>query len=90
MSLQTVKVEITGLQLDTLNAIDVKARKVGKSVEEYLRNLIETDVLSDKPFSEILEPIRQSFDQSGMSEEELDALFENAREAVYREGAGKE
>lgn len=89
MSLQTVTVEIPGLQRETLNAIDVKAREIGKSVEEYLRNLIEADVLADKPFSEILEPIRQSFDQSGMSEEDLDILFENAREAVYQEEIGK-
>ena len=89
MSLQTVTVEIPGLQRETLNAIDVKAREIGKSVEEYLRNLIEADVLADKPFSEILELIRQSFDQSGMSEEDLDILFENARETVYQEEIGK-
>lgn len=89
MSLQTVTVEIPGLQRETLNALDVKAREIGKSVEEYLRNLIEADILADRPFSEILEPIRQSFDQSGMSEEDLDTLFENAREAVYQEGLSK-
>jgi len=89
MNVQTVTLEIPGIQLETLNALNAKSGRVGKTVEEYLRSLIEADVLSDKPFSEILEPIRQSFDQSGLSEEELDALFENAREAVYREGTGK-
>ena len=90
MSAQTVAVEITGLRLETLNALTAKAREAGKTVEEYLRNVIEADVLADKQFSEILEPIRQSFEQSGMSEEELDALFEEAREAVYQENLRKQ
>ncbi|MEK7831109.1 MAG: hypothetical protein AAB401_08490 [Acidobacteriota bacterium] len=41
--------------------------------------------MADKTFSEILEPIRLSFDQSGMTEEELDALFEDARNVVFNE-----
>lgn len=46
---------------------------------------MENDEVVEKTFSEILEPIRLSFDQSGMTEEELDALFEEARNAVFNE-----
>lgn len=34
---------------------------------------------------EILAPIRQDFAESGMSEDELEGLIEDARNAVYRE-----
>lgn len=46
---------------------------------------MENDEVVEKTFSEILEPIRLSFDHSGMTEEELDALFEEARNKVFTE-----
>ena len=83
--MQTETIEITGLPLGTKSALEELGRRLGKSVEDYLRDLIQTELLSEKPFSEILEPIRRSFDESGMSEAELEALFEAAREQVYQE-----
>jgi len=41
--------------------------------------------LSRKSFAEILEPFRRSFEESGMTEEELDTLFQEAREEVYQQ-----
>ncbi len=38
-----------------------------------------------KTLDEILEPIRQGFAESGMTEEELEHLFEEAREEVWQE-----
>ncbi len=38
-----------------------------------------------KTFDEILEPIRQGFAESGMTEEDLEHLFEEAREEVWQE-----
>ncbi len=90
MSLQTGTLEITGLRFETLQALKEKAREAGKTVEEYLRTVIEADILADQSFSEILEPIRRSFDESEMSEDELDTLFEEAREKVYQESKGKD
>lgn len=83
--MQTETIEITGLPLGTRAALEAIGHKLGKSVEDYLRDLIQTDLISERPFSEILEPIRRSFDESGMSEAELDTLFETARERVYQE-----
>jgi hypothetical protein len=40
------------------------------------------EVLAQKPFEEIVEPVAQSFDESGMSEEELDELIIQTRTAV--------
>ncbi len=86
--MQTETIEITGLPLGTITALEELVRSRGKSIEDYLRDLIQTDILSERPFSEILEPIRRSFDESGMREEELDALFEEAREKVDQESRG--
>ena len=82
MNLETGTLEITGLRFETLQALKDKAREAGKTVEEYLRTVIEADVLADQSFSEILEPIRRSFDESGMSETELDTLLLQARQAA--------
>jgi len=85
MSLETETIQISGLPPGTKEALERIGRSSGQSVEEYLRGVIEAEILADRPFSEILEPIRRSFDESGMSEEELETLFEAAREKVYQE-----
>ena len=68
MSTQTESIEIAGLPPGTKEAIEQLSRSKGKSAEEYLRVLIEAEILSERTFSEILAPIRQSFRESGMSE----------------------
>lgn len=57
----------------------------GKSAEEYLRTLIEAEILSQQAFAEILTPIRDGFRKSEMTEEQLDALFQEARKKVHQE-----
>jgi hypothetical protein len=47
--------------------------------------LLETAVLAQKPFEQIVEPIAQSFDESGMSEEELDDLVEQTQTTIREE-----
>jgi hypothetical protein len=43
------------------------------------------EALAQKPFEEIVEPIARSFDESGMSESELDELITETKRAVRRE-----
>lgn len=62
-----------------------RALDKGHGVAGYVERLIESDVLATQSFDAILVPIRQGFRQSGASEEEADALFEEAREEVFRE-----
>ena len=85
MSAQTETIEITGLPEGTREAIKQLSRSKGKSAGEYLRTLIEAEVLSEHTFGEILAPIREGFRKSGMTEEQLDALFEEARQKVHQE-----
>ena len=74
----TETIEIRGLPHGTREALERIGH--GKTAEEYARMILEAKVLAEKPFTEILAPIRQSFRESGMTESELDALVEQARE----------
>ena len=85
MAVQTETLHIEGLPPGTKNALEEFGRHNGKSAEDYARMIIEAEVLSRKSFDEIVEPIRREFEESGMTEDELDALFREAREEVYQE-----
>ncbi len=49
-----------------------KARNSGKTAAEYVRALIERDLLGDNSFDEILRPIREDFRKSGVTSEHLE------------------
>lgn len=71
---------------ETKPALEQRARERGyNDVSKYVAKLISTDLLAAKPFDEILAPIRKTFQESGMSDDELTTLFEEAREEVYQE-----
>lgn len=75
---------------ETKSALEQRARERGCSdVNKYVERLITTDLLAAKPFDEILAPIRKTFQESGMSEDDLISLFEAAREEVYQERQAK-
>ncbi|PYS58593.1 MAG: hypothetical protein DMF74_23320 [Acidobacteria bacterium] len=61
---------------ETVHAIDETAKRQGITPEAAALELLETAVLAQRPFEEIVEPIAQSFDESGMTEEELNELTE--------------
>ena len=68
-----------------------KAARDGKSVETLASELIEKAIApeNEKTFAEILAPFRQEFAESGMTEEEWDAMIEEAREEIWQEKHGK-
>jgi len=73
---------------DTVHAIAEAAKRQGTTPEAAALELLETAVLAQKPFEQIVEPIAQSFDESGMSEEELDDLVEKTQRPSARRDAG--
>ena len=76
---------------ETKSALEQRARERGYSdVSRYVERLISTDLLAAKPFDEILAPVRKTFKESGASDGELEALFKEAREEVYRERKAQE
>jgi hypothetical protein len=70
---------------DTVHAISEAAKRQGTTPEAAALELLETAVLAQKPFEEIVEPIARSFDESGMSETELGDLIEQTEETVREE-----
>ena len=76
---------------ETKLALEQRARERGCSdVSKYVEHLITTDLLAAKSFDEILAPIRHTFQESGVSEDELETLFEETREEVYLEQKARE
>ncbi len=70
---------------ETVHAIDEAAKRQGTTPEACALELLETAVLAQGPFDEIVEPIARSFDESGMTENELDDLVGQTKQAVRAE-----
>jgi len=81
--MQTLIVEVSNP--DTVHAIAEAAKRQGTTPEAAALELLEAAVLAQRPFEEIVEPIARSFDESGMSEEELDELVTQTRQTVRKE-----
>ncbi|HXU36677.1 MAG TPA: hypothetical protein VN937_09965 [Blastocatellia bacterium] len=87
---ETERLEITGLPLGTTDALTQLAADYGQTAEEYARMILEAKILAQKPFKEILAPVRKSFQDSGMTDDELAALVDKAREDFDREGVAED
>jgi hypothetical protein len=81
---QTHTIQISGIPGELLRRLDERVRERGGNRSGYIRELVEREIR--KPtLSEILAPFRQQVKESGISDEELMALFEEAREEVWQE-----
>ena len=69
----------------TLETIATAAASKGISAGDYALDVLETALLSHRPWEELVEPFAQSFDESGLSEDEIDALIEKERQAIWDE-----
>ena len=87
--MSTLTLQDIGLKPATLKEIQKKAKQEGKTPPEYVRFLIERDLLAEKTFDEILKPIREGFKKSGVTEDELDGIVDRARTAAHRKARRK-
>jgi len=87
---ETLQLTISGLPAGTRSALEEIGRQIGKSVEDYLRGVIEAELLAQKPFREILAPIREDFRKTGLTEEEFDQIIERERQAIWDEQQGRQ
>ncbi len=84
---------ILELEPEIEEKIKTQASKDGLKVEVYVRSLVEEatnkreriEKLAEKSFDEILAPIQKGFEESGLSEDEIMQMFEEAREEVWQE-----
>ena len=70
---------------DTVHAIAEAAKRQGTTPEAAALELLETAVLAQRPFEEIVEPIARSFDEKWMSKEELNDLVKQTQKAIREE-----
>lgn len=66
-----------------------RAARSGQDVAGYIHRLIEKDIQAPASLDDVLAPIRRQFEESGMTEEELDTLVEEAREEAWQERHGR-
>ena len=77
---------------DVEASVKTQAAKEGLLLEDYVTSLVQEgtqrrdriDFLAEKPFDEILTPLRRNVEDSGMGDEELDSLFTDARKEASR------
>ena len=86
--MQTFTIEVTDVPEATLKLLDDRVRQQGKDRAAYIRGLLDKD-LHTPTLSEILAPFRAQVAESGINDDELDAMFEEAREEVWQERQGK-
>jgi hypothetical protein len=61
-----------------------KARAAGVDVQTYVERLVRLAATS-VPLDDVLRPVREAFQASGMSEDELGELLEEAKHEMRRE-----
>ena len=80
------------LRPDEEQVLRERARTSGRELPDYVHQVLEDHIRSvPRPeaapttFDQILAPIRDGWLQSGMTEEEITALFEETRDKVRKE-----
>lgn len=71
------------LEPEVESLLEKRARADGCDVAGYVKKLIEEDVSRMRTFDEILAPFRQAVERSGISDDQLDSLFTEARREVF-------
>jgi hypothetical protein len=81
------------LQIDLRPELEAKLREraaaVGKDVHSFARDAVEKELLRPQTFAEILAPVHKAVRESGMSEEEVNALLQKALADTRRERKSK-
>jgi metal-responsive CopG/Arc/MetJ family transcriptional regulator len=96
--METHTIEVAGIPEELLELLDEQVRQRGGDRASFIRDLIRKELQrnarpaggdirphSRMSFAEILTPVHEQAAESGMAEEELDRLFEEARERVRQE-----
>jgi plasmid stability protein len=77
------------LPAETEKQLLARAAANGKDVDTFVREVIEEKLHTLPSFDEVCAPLRQAVEASGITEDELDALFREALAEVRREKRGR-
>lgn len=75
--MHTYTIEVTGIPEDLLQRLDKWMREQGRDRSQFIREIIEEKLQekekpnSEKTFAEILAPLQQDFEATGMTDAEL-------------------
>ncbi len=83
--MESTTIEISNLPESVVKALSKRDEEAGTTPAEYVRYLIEEDLASSMSLRVLFAPVREQIKESGISEEELNALLEEAREEAFRE-----
>lgn len=78
--MKSTTIEIQGLPESVVKALGERANEVGATTPDYIRYLIEEDLASPLSLRVLYAPVREQIKESGISEDELDALLEEAHQ----------
>jgi hypothetical protein len=79
-------IELRDLSAELLSQLDERAKQRGMDRQSYVVRLIKRDLSgSATSIDEILAPVREDFNATGMTEEELTAFIEEELAAARRE-----
>ncbi len=78
--METTKVTIS-LPKEVGNVLEKRAEHNGQDFETYIKNIVETQA-KKMTLDETLAPIRQAVEKSGLNEDQLDGVFQQARREV--------
>jgi hypothetical protein len=78
------------LKPETEAKVKNRAVALGYDIDGYVEKLIEEDSERIRSINEIFAPLHQEVEDSGISDEELDEIFTQARREYYAEKKAKE
>ena len=78
---------VVDLDPKTEEALKKKAAVKGTPVDSYVKRLIEQDVAPS--YEEVMSPVWEDFEESGMTEDEFGDFVESLREKVWQEQNGR-
>lgn len=70
---------------ELVRLVDAKAQSAGLERDAYIRAVLANDVTGVSSINEILAPFRDQVASTGITEQELEQLFNEAREESYRD-----
>ena len=73
------------LEPEVESLLEKRARAEGCDIKGYVEKLVEREMNRGRTFDEILAPFRDAVERSGISDQELDTVFTEARREVSQE-----
>ena len=82
----TIEQVTIDLPIEVKTALERKAK--GQDIKTFIQSIVRKQALRPS-LDEVLAPVRQEFEESGMSEDELDVFMNSVREKAHQDRQSK-